>query len=63
MEVFDSSMHFKEGKFEVSLPWKEYHAPLSLKRLKKLYCGLCQNPAILGEYNAIIQDQIQKGIV
>ena len=29
LEVIDSSMHFKEGNFEVSLPWKEYHTPLS----------------------------------
>ena len=28
LEVFDRSMHFKEGRYEVSLPWKEYHATL-----------------------------------
>ena len=43
LEDFDSSIHFKEGRYEVSLPWKEYHVPLptnyelSLNRLKGLY--------------------------
>ena len=42
LEDFDSSIHFKEGRYEVSLPWKEYHVPLpttyelSLNRLKGL---------------------------
>ena len=28
LEDYDSSVHFKEGKYEVLLPWKKYHATL-----------------------------------
>lgn len=53
----------------MSLPWKENHPPLSdnfelchrpltglLKRLK-------QNPQLLVEYNSVIRDQLNRGII
>lgn len=36
---------------------------MSLRRLRKLLKRLRQNPALLTEYDHIIQDQIEKGIV
>ena len=66
---FISSVVFKHGRYEVSLPWREYHEPLpdnydlSLKRLQGLLQRLKQTPAILQEYDAIIRDQLSKGIV
>ena len=66
---FENSIELKEGRYEVSLPWKKFHDPLpdnyklTLKRLHGLLCRLRQDPTILQEYNAIIQDQISKGIV
>ena len=66
---FISSISLKEKRYEVSLPWREYHEPLldnyelSFKRLQSLLRRLKQNPAILKEYDAIIHDQLDKGIV
>ena len=59
----------KGGRYEVSLPWREYHDPLldnydlSRKQLYGLLRRLKQNPAILREYDAIIHDQLEKGVV
>ena len=69
LDDFDSSIQFKEGRYEVSLPWKESHGPLptnyelSLKRLHGLLHRLRHHPEILKEYDATIQEQIRKGIV
>ena len=69
LDDFDSSIQFKEGRYEVSLPWKESHGPLptnyelSLKRLHGLLHRLRHHPEILKEYDAIIQEQRGKGIV
>ena len=67
-EVVDG-IHFKQGRYEVSLPWKEFHDSLpdnyqlSLGRLQGLLCRLRRDPTILKEYDNVIQDQIKKGIV
>ena len=68
-EEFGSTIRFVDGKYEVELPWKEGHPELpdnyhlSLKRLHGLSKRLKQDPAILREYNSIIQDQLRRGIV
>ena len=67
-DQFASTVQMKSGRYEVSLPWREYHDPLpdnydlSRKRLYGLLRRLKQNPTILREYNAIIHDQLDKGI-
>ncbi len=66
---FASTIQMKDGKYEVSLPWREYHEPLpdsydiSHRRLGGLLRRLWQDPAILQEYDTIIRDQLAKGIV
>ena len=68
-DQFTSTVQMKGGRYEVCLPWREYHTPLpdnyelGRKRLYGLVHRLKQNPAILREYNAIIHDQLEKGIV
>ena len=68
-EEFDKTINFKEGRYKVSLPWREAHPPLptihdmTLKRLQGLVHRLKQDPPILHEYDKIIQDQIKNGIV
>ena len=63
------TIELKDGRYEVSLPWKEFHRPLpdnyelSLKRLKGLLQKLKRDPEILKEYSAIIQEQLDKGII
>ena len=66
---FASSVQFKEGRYEVALPWKDDHTPLPQnyelckKRLQGLLRRLQQEPTILQEYDTIIRDQLTKGIV
>ncbi len=54
---FTSSITFSQGRYEVTLPWKEFHDSLldhyqlSLKRLNGLLRRLRQEPVILEQYN------------
>jgi len=56
-DEFESTIQFNGERYEVSLTWKEAHAPLpdnydlSLKRLVELLKRLKQNPEILQQYN------------
>ena len=53
----------------MSLPWREHHEPLprnhepSLKRLYGLQRRIKQDPEVLLEYDAILCDQLMKGVV
>jgi len=68
-DEFENSIRFNGDRYEVSLPWKDSHAPLpdnynlSVKRLVGLLKRLRQNPEILEQYDAVIREQIDKGIV
>ena len=68
-DEFENSIQFNGERYEVSLPWKVSHAPLpdnydlSLKRLVGLLKRLRQNPEILHQYDTVIREQIQRGIV
>ena len=58
-----------DNRYKVSLLWILFHLELpdnydiSLKRLVGLLRRLRETPEVLHQYNAIIQDQIKKGIV
>ena len=64
-----SNIKFRDSRYEVSLPWKPFHQPLpnnynlSKQRLDSLLRRLRQNPVLLQDYDRIIQEQIEKGIV
>ena len=68
-EKFILKIKFDGHRYEVCLPWKEYHPPLPdhhelcQKRLMSLLKRLRQTPQLLMEYNSIIQDQLDMGIV
>ena len=59
----------QDGRYEISLPWNEVHSylpdyyDLSLNRLRHLQQRLVKQPELLMEYNHIISDQLQKGII
>ena len=65
LEEFSQKIQFKEGGYEVRLPWKDSHSPLptnydlSLKRLLGLLCRLKEHPRVLQEYSSTIQSQPQ----
>ena len=68
-EKFLETVHFKENRYEVRLPWKEAcflqsdNLLLCHKRLLGLLKRLRNDPHILKEYDAVMQEQIRKGIV
>ncbi len=68
-DKFVQQIRFDGRRYEVSLPWKEHHPPLPdhlelcRKRLTSLIKRLRQTPQLLAEYNTIIQDQLDKGMV
>ena len=68
-DEFSSNVTFQDGRYKVSLPWKEFHEPLadnyilSVKRLKGLLQRLKHDPEILTEYDRTIQEQLAKGII
>ena len=69
LEEFTQTVQFKNGRYEVSLPWKSSHPMLpdnyllSKKRLDGLVKRLRHDPEVLREYDSIIQSQRSQGIV
>ena len=68
-EEFVEKLLFKGDHYEVSLPWKATHPSLpenyelSLRRLQGLLSLLRKKLTILKEYDSVIRDQIERGIV
>ncbi|XP_065891704.1 uncharacterized protein [Dysidea avara] len=68
-EQFQKEICFKNGRYEVNLPWKEAtptlpsHYELSLKRLTGLLRRLRQSPDVLRRYDDVIKEQLAAGIV
>ena len=68
-ENFTDTISYKNGRYEVHLPWKSPHQLLpdnyvsSLHHFHPLYNRLKQTPAILEEYDSVIKDQLKKGII
>ena len=68
-EKFFSTVSFKDGCYEVHLPWRIWYPKLadnfelSKRRLTGLLHWLRCTPQLLQEYDAIVQDQLCSGIV
>jgi len=68
-QQFQKQISFKNGRYEVGLPCKEVHFALpthyglTLKRLIGLLRFLRESPSILQQYDAVIKEQLKKGIV
>ena len=68
-EAFEKNLSFEDGKCLVHLPWKEQHGLLPdnfencVARLSTQLKRLRKDPEILKEYDSIIQDQLQSGII
>ena len=69
--TFLNQLQFKKprSRYEVGLPWKEDHPEipdhyaLCLNRLRFLHRKLLKSPELLQEYDSIIQDQLNQGII
>ncbi|XP_028398884.1 uncharacterized protein LOC114522411 [Dendronephthya gigantea] len=70
-DKFVEDIRFNGTRYEAKLPFKEHHPTIpdnymyvvSVKRLRSLVHSLQDQPTLLTEYDNIIQDQIEKGIV
>ena len=69
LENFNSSVNFKDGRYEVSLPFKKFHQELgdnyltSKGRLKNLFKNFKENKKLLFEYDKTINEQKNLNIV
>ena len=66
---FLGDIDFAQGHYQVGLPWKEDttdihdHFNLSFNRLKLLQSRLLKRPELLREYDHIIKEQLNNGII
>ncbi|CAB4010769.1 Hypothetical predicted protein [Paramuricea clavata] len=68
-ELLNYSIHFNGQRYSVSLPWKEGHSLLptsyscSVQRLKGQLLRLKKEPEVLREYDRVIKEQLELGII
>ena len=68
-ELFEDEISFESGRYKVKLPCKPYHPmlpdnyQLCRKRLKGTFDRLCRDPTLLQEYDSIIREQEDRGII
>ena len=69
MKPFLDTIDFVDGRYEISLPFKEDHETipdnysLSLQRCQSLIKRLRSKPEIMAEYNSVIDNQAKQGII
>ena len=68
-DCFLHNITFVQGHYQVCLPWKRDvselydHFNLSFNRLKLLQSRLLKKPELLREYDCVIKEQLDKGII
>ena len=68
-EDFKKTIKFKNGRYEVSLPWRSTQArlpsniDLARQRLEGLLKRLRHHPEVRWEYHAVMQEQLRQGII
>ena len=66
---FSETVQFEDGRYHATWPWKEERPmlpsnyDLALGRLRSLVNRLMKNPDHLRKYSAVLQDQLEKGII
>ena len=69
LQKFNDTVRFEDGRYQVTWPWKEEcpllptNYELAMGRLRSLVNRLMRNPEHLTKYDAVIQDQLHKGII
>ena len=69
LRKFSETVEFEDGRYHVTWPWKEERPmlpsnyDLALGRLRSLVNRLMKNSDHLRKYNAVLQDQLEKGII
>lgn len=68
-DSFNENVRFNGQRYEVQLPWKENYPTvpsdyeLCVNRLRSLQRKLLKEPELMKEYNQIIEEQVNNGIV
>ena len=68
-EDFLPGLQFVDGHYQVNLPWNHdksdlpTHYQLCYNRLRSLQHKLLRKPALMAEYQHVIQDQLDRGII
>ena len=66
---FTREIKFRDGRYEVNLPWRESHPKLPenyelcVNRLHSLYRRLQRDPELLEAYDGVIREQLQNEII
>ncbi len=70
LQQFNSSVQFQEGRYHVRWPWRSENPELpnnyglAMGRLKSLFNNrLKKDDALLQKYDALLKEQLQKGII
>ena len=69
LDHFNKTIRFMEGRYMVTWPWKDktpdlpQNYQLALGRLRSMTQKLSKSPALLKQYNNIIQEQLSRGII
>ncbi|KAG1682986.1 hypothetical protein GQR58_010380 [Nymphon striatum] len=71
LQKFEDTIHLTDGRYEVSLPWKEDGVPdtlmnnefLAKKRLKGLSTKLSRDPELRGKYDSVLKELENSGII
>ena len=69
LQNFKSTIRFAENRYEVRWPWRDNHDVLpsnyglAIGRLNSLIKRLSTKPTLLTQYDAVISEQLQKGII
>ena len=69
INAFNNTIEKKDGRYQVCWPWRDENPDLpenyelSLGRLRSIRKKFDNNPELLHRYDAVIKDQLQKGII
>ena len=69
LKIFNTTLKFEDERYRVTCPWKEdksclpENSELAFGRLKSLVKKMKSNPQLADKYDAIIQNQLQLGII
>ena len=69
LKIFNKTLRFEDERYRVTWPWKEdksclpENRELAFGRFKSLVKKMKSNPQLVDKYDAIIQNQLQLGII
>ena len=69
LKTFHKTLRYEGGRYHVSWPWKDEitclpeNRQLAFGRLKSLIHKLRNNPELVKQYDSIIQDQLDRGVI